>query len=79
MAKVASFTSPFLGASDTAYNLSNVRVQIYGLEMQKEIEEDLQVEDFVRVLSVELSIPSSFLVTVSSLPVSASSAPSPVS
>lgn len=46
--------------------------------MQREIEEDLEVEDFVRVLSVKLSVPSSFLVTVSSL--SASSAvSSPVS
>lgn len=47
--------------------------------MQREIEEDLEVEDFVRVLSFKLSVPSSFLVTVSSLSLSASSAPSPVS
>lgn len=59
--------------------LSNVCAWIHGLEMQGEVEERLEAEDFVRILSAELTLPSSFLVTIQSSLLSSSLVSSPPS
>lgn len=76
---IFNMSSSFTSIHYLSAILSNVCARIHGVEMQREVEEELEVEDFVTALSVELSLPYSSLVTKSLSSLSPSSTPSPPS